>query len=140
MAKQTFGEYFASLGVNKYSDAGRAALEVMRIYSDCLPDSVERDETIQRNLSTQLVYPVKAKDLEPLFKIIGGYNGFEPEKAAKEIREFFDDEALVLIGREGSPVVYVKPNTDVWLNRDEHPYCDEFSFDSLRGMFRLWWD
>jgi hypothetical protein len=111
--------------------------EVLVAYKDAheIPVSGER------NLNFKASAPVDAATFLEIMKQAtpGGYNAFD-EDAARRVVTLFQD-AEYTIAREGSPAVYVKPKTRVWLDRqyDIRDLADEVSFEK-DGTFRIWWD
>lgn len=143
MKKQTktkqvdFKHYLKQMGFNTFD---RIAPKVANAYSDCLPEVVSTDG-LERDLDFIQHETVKAKDLEKYLMLIGQYNDFIPQIASKEIVETFGENAEVIIARESSVCLYIKPEHNVWFGRRCKPItCDEYSFDTTLNMFRLWWD
>lgn len=125
---------------SKYGHKFTVGCRVIGAYSD-LHD--EEDET-PRNLN---YFERESVDGEALGKImqvaVPSYNGFDGVQSIARVVDAFGANAQYFIGREGSPVIYVKPAGRIWLNGRGPNFgtlADEVSFDSSLGMFRLWWD
>jgi len=84
--------------------------------------------------------PVKASSLPAMLKPIRRYNEFVPAKVARAIQSV-DPKASVYIGREGSPVLYIKttPTKQEAMKRAlRSAKADEVRM--RRGWIRAWWD
>lgn len=97
--------------------------------------------------------PISTADsvLAEAINAIGDYNNFEPDVVLIRLRRF---PGQVLIGREGSPVLYVRLDSQTGLDvenfRDAMLACDADEFNQvgefnsgprgLGGWFRVWWD
>jgi hypothetical protein len=96
------------------------------------------------NFNTILIGAVNAVEMCEIFSKVcpGGYNTMNKESLVK-IAECFDDAEFYL-GREGSPVLYIKPKTRLWFGDRRHTeigtLADEVSYEPSVGMFRVWFD
>lgn len=143
--KIEFHDYLKELGIKNYTNLQRLAESVGAAYSDCRPDHVRAceysDYGTGRNLKYLALETCELKDCAPLFKLIGGYNGFDPESSLANLIEVFGEDATVRIAREGSPCIYIMPKRNLWFGfRGKDVKADEFCFDPNMGMFRVWWD
>jgi hypothetical protein len=117
--------------------------KILFAYSDCI-EGVDL-EGVERDLDFFSTEPYTVEAARAILKaaIPNGYNDFEVDKAFDQITDMFGTECHVHIARESSVCIYIKPTRGtVWFSRkDRKPVkCDELSFVSHLGMFRLWWD
>jgi hypothetical protein len=135
--KESFENYMTAKGLNRFIH-----LQFAKAYSDCLPEHVEV-EGLECNLDFFNKDFVDNRALLCMASLIGDYNGFNA-KAVEQIVAYFGDDAEYSFGREGSPVIYVKPGKRVWINRRQETklesLADEVSFEAKLGLFRLWFD
>lgn len=131
----TFADYVTGLDPDE--------VRVVAAYSDCLPETVNAD-SIGRNIN---FLSNRALNLTEATKVMRlavpfGYNRFDVEEAMHAIAAVFGENAQVLLAREHSVCMYVKPSKNVWLSRGEVEVglADEVSFVTDLGMFRIWWD
>jgi hypothetical protein len=109
-------------------------------YSDCNELSKE-----ERNLDYRAEKTYSLPQLVKLFRqaIPDGYNEFHPDYL-QQLAETFGDDARYRPGREGSPVIYVKPKGRLWIHSLENlrqELCiDEVSLEVDGKTVRLWWD
>ena len=112
--------------------------EVMRAYGDCH----DAGNPEKRNLDFKATASVNGAEFVSIMSAAcpHGYNEFNADAATKVVA-LFGDDAEYTIGREGSPVVYIKTAKRVWLDRDVlvNRLADEASYEG-NGVFRLWWD
>lgn len=113
-------------------------VEMRAAYRDC-NNYVGKKE---RNLSFLCATPLTAEALTTLMPLIvvDGYNYFDSVKSIRLLTKAFGN-AEYFVAREGSVCIYIKPSSNVWLNRKPMILdADEFSYDVEKQMFRAWWD
>lgn len=139
-------EWLVSKGFNRFD---REALALARAYADCIAESENVTEGrfpedctyFPREPMVTTEYLVKLVELV----IPDGYNGFNVA-ALKAVIGAFPPGSQFRFGREGSPVLYVKPEGkgNLWFFRERTGIhagmADEVCFDATLGMFRFWWD
>ncbi len=121
----------------------REKINVVMAYSDCLPGNVDT-EGLVRNLSFICLEPFSLKDAKVIMSLAcpDGYNDFDVNVAFKKIEDLFGEDCKVMLARESSVCIYVRPASRVWLSRDSkmRGIADEVSFEPGFNAFRLWWD
>jgi hypothetical protein len=96
------------------------------------------------NFNTLMIGSVTALEMLEIMDAAcpGGYNRMNKDALVK-IAECFEDAEFYL-GREGSPVLYIKPKSRLWFGDPRHTeigtLADEVSFEASIGMFRVWFD
>ena len=108
----------------------------MSVYSEVKRAYTERT----RQLNFLASRSVKASSLPPILKAIGRYNAFNPATVSRAINAV-DPKAKVVVGREGSPVLFIK-TTPARESRMRSALraakADEIG--KRRGWIRAWWD
>jgi len=88
---------------------------------------------------------VKKEDLKACLEAIGQYNRFDGAKVYEVLKELGLDEVReILVGREGSPVIYLKgvtPAEQTWCFNQVKQMLDVDEVSLKDGdIVRLWWD
>lgn len=108
----------------------------MSVYSEVKRAYTERT----RKLHFLASRSVKASGVLAILKAVGQYNQFKPAKVASAIN-VVDPGAKVYVGREGSPVLYIKTTTarvPRMKSAVRAAKADEVGMS--RGWIRAWWD
>lgn len=94
-----------------------------------------------RNLNFKASATVPATSLSVTLKPIGRYNEFSPARVARAVSSV-DPKARVYVGREGSPVLYIKTTKarmDKMAIALRTAKADEIH-KRPGGWIRVWWD
>lgn len=113
--------------------------QALAAYSDCHEEGIDQE----RDLNFKASHAVSGASFVDILKRCcpQGYNGMDAA-AIENVRALFGDDAEYVVAREGSPCVYVKVNSRVWLDRAvvlQDLRADEVSFEG-NNVFRIWWD
>lgn len=130
----------AELGFKQFRTA-RVASKVLEAYWDCQQyEDLATD--VERDLNFFCMDPVKGIEaIEIADKCIGGYNAFDIN-VMKNLVKLFGEDSNYHFARESSVCIYIKPAARVFISKwDGMPEsCDEVSFETDLGMFRVWID
>lgn len=141
-SKLTIGEFLNEI---KLSEFDRHAKAIAYAYADCLVGEKVDMPKNSRDLNFFSKEALSVTELRIIVEhIIGSYNGFDLA-AVERVIDVFGGDAFYFIGRESSPVIYVRPASTgrTWLGSGEDKIstlADEVSFEHVFQMFRFWWD
>lgn len=111
--------------------------DIINMYNDC--NDLGNAERSLDALSEELTASELIEVVE--LAIPEGYNAFDLQ-AVKDVVDLVGKHHTYYLGREGSPVIYIRPKVRFWVGTDIVKACclaDEASFEE-NGTLRLWWD
>lgn len=110
---------------------------VMGAYSDCFDDLKGMPRDLSYFCRIGLCYE-DAKKIAT-YCMPSGYNDYSYEAFERVAGHF--QAGTYYFGREGSPVIYVKPSKSyVWFDEEFCNLADEVCYCPDLGLFRFWWD